>query len=1373
MRHHSIHEHGRLDQIGIDGIPILTAPDGRGPSEGQVATQGFGAVLRDALRGRTAALHMLVGYFGHNANDPIAHVEDAQLWTPDRLVQAEILERFGPDTAAVCGFSLAFGQLNSPESSLAVQSWYWACRWHRDSPARAEAWRAAVLVELEASHESAPGVLERLWSDPDFAGWFRTEPAAHTAAAAEFAAVKKMMGGASSTAAASRLFAFFCARQADVRCGAGFRGAYGLFHPKVYVIERGEHPSDSVILMGSGNWSQAALGHGNVEIGAAYRVPGHVWRTPSAEPPVDVGTQLACVAKELFAECRRLASWTEPAACVEPSVMLADVKLCNNEKALGDASSIDPLPEAGAYVQALRLARDVVRKVIPAAELLPPPAGCLKSMARYQTLGAQRLASLLELEGGAILADSTGLGKTWIAMRLIQDHLMRGHAAADSVVVLVPNATHKQWEGEIDSQLLRSLGGAVRGANPIRVLGHSVLQQATVTQDHLALSRASLVVIDEAHNFRNSSSARWRRLRFLLSHALGNGERKRKVLLMTATPINNGLDDVRSLIALLKIPPSELRSHERSGLKKKARFGDIVPLSSGRPAIGTFAQVQGEDSLRDVDTYLREQERLVERVLHNEDAEPSRKRFLEVLLGRIVVRRGRSHCEEIDAGEAGGTLLFRKPRPNRPTNLRVESTELDDVLESLIIAFGKGDESGTLSLSVHKWKMTGAADAAGRSRTLLALQRVLLLKRLESSTFALLQSLLRLFALHTLRLDDAKRAGLFGALPDAVKALRKLTATTQFRQAVELCGVSPEEKEPLAKLAANCRELRREYSTPPADDDADGELWASDGDEAPAEAQARAALIAPIIADANIIVHMVERFAPRILGTDVGAWPRGLLARGAVTWAPEARLSRAAKDAKLRTLLELLVRERALGKVIVFSQFADTVDDIRGLFAALRERGRNGAEQLAREMKRDTAFADELEKLAHGRAVSFVSGNDEADEIQGVLSAFAPYYQLTPTAPSRDESQRTKWEEDWRQAAESPVDVLICTDVLSEGVNLQDVRTLVHFDLHWNPVRMIQRAGRIDRRLKHDVEFPPGGHYADLDELFGRLAVNPPRYAFAPPRPAQIGYVNLLLSEKLEHSLRLCLTIARKGLTIERTIGLDCDIGLPGGEIDLEMSQRVFGAADLEPLSSDTEDAAVLLDKADKFLAARAPSVARTMSFVRHPEAVEGDPILVHMEWERDRGEVKRASGWLVPTGVSPVRHRPEAPWVPSGAVRLMAAAPLPPTDHRTEFSKAGYTIAADALIFDRHLLQTLSLATSMRILRTLLDEQAYRLRWAADERWWDERRSRAAAYSLLWSVISVSDFQERGRVVLEGAKVIRFEGVQLPPRYFASDTKD
>lgn len=112
-------------------------------------------------------------------------------------------------------------------------------------------------------------------------------------------------------------------------------------------------------------------------------------------------------------------------------------------------------------------------------------------------------------------------------------------------------------------------------------------------------------------------------------------------------------------------------------------------------------------------------------------------------------------------------------------------------------------------------------------------------------------------------------------------------------------------------------------------------------------------------------------------------------------------------------------------KVIVFTEFADT------------------ARYLANNLERDgVANLDRID------------GSRKADRYE-MIKRFSPYYNRVG-APDR--------------AKIKPIRVLVSTDVLSEGVNLQDATEIINYDIHWNPVRLMQRIGRIDRRLNEEIE---------------------------------------------------------------------------------------------------------------------------------------------------------------------------------------------------------------------------------------------------------------------------------------------------------------
>jgi superfamily II DNA/RNA helicase len=176
------------------------------------------------------------------------------------------------------------------------------------------------------------------------------------------------------------------------------------------------------------------------------------------------------------------------------------------------------------------------------------------------------------------------------------------------------------------------------------------------------------------------------------------------------------------------------------------------------------------------------------------------------------------------------------------------------------------------------------------------------------------------------------------------------------------------------------------------------------------------------------------------------------------------------KDAKLQTLIQRLRSEPELkGKVLLFTQFKDTADYLR----------------------------DELTKAFAGKRVVDWMTSDREDQL-GVIARFSP--------KSNPDATR------WIRAGEPPIDILVATDVLSEGLNLQDCGVVVNYDIHWNPVRLIQRVGRVDRIGVGHLEHPV------------------------------VWGFNFLPDEGLDHDLNLRETVRRRIQEIHDTIGEDAKV---------------------------------------------------------------------------------------------------------------------------------------------------------------------------------------------------------------------------------------
>ncbi len=187
------------------------------------------------------------------------------------------------------------------------------------------------------------------------------------------------------------------------------------------------------------------------------------------------------------------------------------------------------------------------------------------------------------------------------------------------------------------------------------------------------------------------------------------------------------------------------------------------------------------------------------------------------------------------------------------------------------------------------------------------------------------------------------------------------------------------------------------------------------------------------------------------------------------------------QDKKLRELIRLLKNDRVLKqhKVIIFTEFMDTA---RYLRKQLREEGIEGVEEIDSATKADRS---------------------------SIIRRFSPYYNGSTSADLEAEGL-------------SEIRVLISTDVLSEGLNLQDATRLINYDLHWNPVRLMQRIGRVDRRMDREVEAKLVADHPEVRELRGTVA-----------------YWNFLPPEDLELLLGLYRTVTHKTLRISKTFGIE------------------------------------------------------------------------------------------------------------------------------------------------------------------------------------------------------------------------------------------
>jgi superfamily II DNA or RNA helicase len=167
----------------------------------------------------------------------------------------------------------------------------------------------------------------------------------------------------------------------------------------------------------------------------------------------------------------------------------------------------------------------------------------------FQEEGARRLRHILRTRGGAILADAVGLGKTYVALALVEEALRSGR----EVVVVVPAALRGSWKGPL-RRLSTTRGGDPQGPVGVRLVSHAQLSRGASMPPG---SRPRRVVVDEAHRFRNPATRRYRTLARVL-HGRDAVGVPTELLLLTATPVNNSVVDLYHLVRLF-LPDGGLR----------------------------------------------------------------------------------------------------------------------------------------------------------------------------------------------------------------------------------------------------------------------------------------------------------------------------------------------------------------------------------------------------------------------------------------------------------------------------------------------------------------------------------------------------------------------------------------------------------------------------------------------------------------------------------------------------------------------------------------------------------------------------------------------------------------------------------------------
>ena len=602
-----------------------------------------------------------------------------------------------------------------------------------------------------------------------------------------------------------------------------------------------------------------------------------------------------------------------------------------------------------------------------------------QALYNFQRDAATGIINKLETYNGCILADSVGLGKTFTALAVIKYYELRNK----SVLVLVPKKLAENWTN-YNANLTTNVFAADR--LNYDVLAHTDLSRTRGESLGIPLDRVNwgnydLVVIDESHNFRNADFTTERETRYqrLMRQVIQQGV-KTKVLMLSATPVNNHFTDLRNQLAL---------AYEGDSHQMAAKLN----ISSSIEEIFRQAQRVFNEWSK-----LPAEQRTTETILSRLDFD-----FFE-LLDAVTIARSRKHIQAFYDMSEMGAFPERLP----PISVRSPLTDLPDVpsfnelfeqLSSLTLAV-YAPLAYVFPSRLHKYEERyGNVDAglnvvggavsnlgqASRERGIQKLMTVNLLKRLESSVEAFRLTLGRLEA----TVGEALRSvdGHDGSLADVTAAI--------------------------------------------ADADPD------DDDFEPTESGTVGRKVQVDLADMDL-----ESFR-RDLDHDA-AVISGLLA-GVEPVTPERDLKLQALTKRIRDKVAAPINP-ANRKVLVFSAFTDTANYLyRELTPRLEDLGIRAAVVTGQGTPRTTL----------GKGFGY----------QEVLTLFSP----------QSKSRHVVMPDEERE-----IDLLIGTDCISEGQNLQDCDYLINYDIHWNPVRIIQRFGRIDRIGSTNAEIQLVNFWPDI-----------------------------------------------------------------------------------------------------------------------------------------------------------------------------------------------------------------------------------------------------------------------------------------------------
>lgn len=575
----------------------------------------------------------------------------------------------------------------------------------------------------------------------------------------------------------------------------------------------------------------------------------------------------------------------------------------------------------------------------------------------FQQDAVLAIINKLENFNGCILADSVGLGKTFTALAVIKYYELRNR----NVLVLCPKKLGDNWLTFKENYL----------NNPIAAdrLRYDVLYHTDLSREHgksgnidlakLNWSNYDLVVIDESHNFRNGGdysgrgeNKRENRYLQLLNKVIRQGV-KTKVLMLSATPVNNGFSDLRHQLELAYEGDPSLINDK---------------LDTAKPIDVIF---RGAQTAFNKWSKLDPEERTTQNLLRSLDFD------FFTMLDSVTIARSRKHIEQYYNIEAIGKFPDRlKPLALRPKLTDISNAIDYDEIYGLLMALNLAVYIPTdFLLDSKRYKYIDSnvnIDRAGREIGVRRLMSINLLKRLESSVVS--------FRITLDRVRD-----LIDGTIEAIDAYEKGNGKILNTQEIVESDFDGDDRN-TTFFGNNAKKIDIDLG------DMDYITWREKLSEDSEILQLLSSMIHDITPD---------------------------------------------HDSKLQTLVDLIAEKiqnpfnDGNKKVLIFSAFSDTVDYLYAEIAPI----------IKERYGLNTAM---ITGTTDGRTTVKLPRTD----MNTILTLFSP---------------RSKDKELLMPNKPIEIDILIATDCISEGQNLQDCDYCVNYDIHWNPVRIIQRFGRVDR----------------------------------------------------------------------------------------------------------------------------------------------------------------------------------------------------------------------------------------------------------------------------------------------------------------------